>query len=138
MGIVGDMRNDLARPDAQPMAYRSHRQESTQRLGILLRTHGDTLALSRLLQREVPALDPSPQDDSGPVQRRGARRVGFAALVRCSGLVERPRAFLRVDRRGTTPITARRAVFTDSDVGNAAATSGSRTTAMARPLRDEA
>ena len=32
----------------------------------------------------------------------------------------------------------RRALFTDSDVGNAWATSGSRTTAMARPVGDSA
>ena len=30
VGVVGDVRNDLARPDAAPMAYRSHRQESTR------------------------------------------------------------------------------------------------------------
>ena len=38
VGVVGDVRNDLARSDAEPMAYRSHRQESTQRLCVLLRT----------------------------------------------------------------------------------------------------
>ena len=59
IGIVGDVRNDLARPDAEPMAYRSDRQESTQRLCVLLRTRGDPLALVRPLQREVAALDRS-------------------------------------------------------------------------------
>ncbi len=59
IGIVGDVRNDLARPDAEPEVYRSHRQESTQRFCILLRTHSDPLALVRPLQREVAALDPS-------------------------------------------------------------------------------
>ena len=59
VGVVGDVRNDLARPDAEPMTYRSHRQESTQRLCVLLRTHGDPLALVRTLPREVAALDPS-------------------------------------------------------------------------------
>jgi predicted permease len=59
IGVVGDVRNDLARPDAEPMTYRSHRQESTQRFCVLLRTHGDPLALVRSLQREVAALDPS-------------------------------------------------------------------------------
>jgi hypothetical protein len=59
IGIVGDVRNDLALPDADPMIYRSHRQESTQRFCVLLRTHGDPLALVRPLQREVAALDPS-------------------------------------------------------------------------------
>jgi ABC-type antimicrobial peptide transport system permease subunit len=59
VGVVGDVRNDLARPDAEPMTYRSHRQESTQRFCVLLRTHGDPLAVVRPLQREVAALDPS-------------------------------------------------------------------------------
>ena len=59
IGVVGDVRNDVARADAEPMTYRSHRQESTQRLSILLRTHGDPLALVRPLQREVAALDRS-------------------------------------------------------------------------------
>lgn len=59
VGIVGDVRNDLARPDAEPMAYRSHRQESTGRLCMLLRTQADPLAFVRPLQRELAALDPS-------------------------------------------------------------------------------
>jgi predicted permease len=59
VGIVGDVRNDLARPDAEPVIYRSHRQESTQRFCVLLRTRGDPLALVRPLQREVAALDRS-------------------------------------------------------------------------------
>jgi putative ABC transport system permease protein len=59
IGIVGDVRNDLARRDAEPVIYRSHRQESTQRFCVLLRTHGDPLALVRPLEREVAALDSS-------------------------------------------------------------------------------
>ncbi|HYT69014.1 MAG TPA: ABC transporter permease [Vicinamibacterales bacterium] len=59
VGIVGDVRNDLARSDAEPMAYRTHRQESTQRVAILLRTRGDPLALVKPLQRELAALDRS-------------------------------------------------------------------------------
>jgi predicted permease len=59
IGVVGDVRNDLARPDAEPMTYRSRRQESTQRLCVLLRTRGDPLALVRAVEREVAALDPS-------------------------------------------------------------------------------
>jgi predicted permease len=57
VGIVGDVRNDLAQPDSEPMAYRSHRQEATQKFCVLLRTRGDPLALVRPLQREVAALD---------------------------------------------------------------------------------
>jgi predicted permease len=59
IGVVADVRNDLARPDAGPMVYRSHRQESTQRFAVLLRTRGDPLALVRPLEREVAALDRS-------------------------------------------------------------------------------
>ncbi len=59
IGIVGDVRNDLARSDAEPMAYRTNRQESTQRVAILLRTRGDPLALVKPLQRELAALDRS-------------------------------------------------------------------------------
>jgi predicted permease len=59
VGIVGDVRNDLARPDAEPMAYRSNRQEPTPRVCVLLRTHGDPLALVKSVQRELAALDPS-------------------------------------------------------------------------------
>ena len=58
VGVVGDVRNDVALRDAQPMAYRSHRQESTQRVAILVRTHGNPLALAKPLEREIAALDP--------------------------------------------------------------------------------
>jgi putative ABC transport system permease protein len=64
VGIVGDVRNDQARPDAEPMAYRSHRQESTGRVAVLLRTHVDPLAYAIPVQRAVAAVDPSL-----PVQR---------------------------------------------------------------------
>ena len=57
VGIVGDVRNDLARPDGDPMAYRSHRQESTGRLAVLLRTRGDPLAFVSAVQRAVAELD---------------------------------------------------------------------------------
>ena len=59
IGVVGDVRTDLARLDAEPMTYRSHRQESTFVFCALLRTRGDPLALVRPLEREVAALDPS-------------------------------------------------------------------------------
>jgi predicted permease len=59
VGVVGDVRNDLALRDAQPMAYRSHRQESTQRIAILLRARGNPLALAKPLEREIAALDAS-------------------------------------------------------------------------------
>ena len=59
VGIVGDVRNDPARPDAEPMAYRSNRQIPTSRVCVLLRTHGDPLALARLVERGLAVLDPS-------------------------------------------------------------------------------
>jgi putative ABC transport system permease protein len=59
VGIVGDVRNDMTRPDAEPIVYRSHRQESTQRFAVLMRARGDPLALTRALQQEVAALDAS-------------------------------------------------------------------------------
>src|SRR6185295_6703715 len=59
VGIVGDVRNDLTRSGAEPMAYRTNRQESTQRVAILLRTRGDPLALVKPVQRELTALDRS-------------------------------------------------------------------------------
>ena len=59
VGIAGDVRNDLARSDAEPMAYRTSRQESTQRVAIMLRTRGDPLSLVKPLQRELAALDRS-------------------------------------------------------------------------------
>jgi putative ABC transport system permease protein len=58
IGVVGDVRNDLARPDAEPMAYRSHRQESTGRVAVLLRARGDRRVPARGVEREIGALDP--------------------------------------------------------------------------------
>jgi putative ABC transport system permease protein len=81
VGIVGDVRNDLARPDAEPMAYRTDRQESTQRVAILLRTRGDPLALVKPLQSELAALDRSlPLQDAMTLaaavgERLAARRL---------------------------------------------------------------
>lgn len=58
IGIVGDVRNDPARPEAEPMAYRSSRQEPSRSLSFLLRTEGDPLVLVRPAERELAALDP--------------------------------------------------------------------------------
>ena len=38
IGIVGDVRNDRARPDAEPMLYRSNRQAGGRVASVLLRT----------------------------------------------------------------------------------------------------
>jgi len=57
VGIVGDVRNDLARPDAEPMAYASTRQLPVPIVTFLVRTKGDPLALVRPIERELAALD---------------------------------------------------------------------------------
>jgi predicted permease len=60
VGVVGDVRLDLSRLESEPMAYRSHRQESTGRVCVLVRAaQGDPLALVKPLEREVAALDPT-------------------------------------------------------------------------------
>ena len=58
IGIVGDVRNDRARPDAEPMAYRSSRQIPTALLTVLLRAQSDPLVLVRPIERELAAIDP--------------------------------------------------------------------------------
>ena len=57
VGIVGDVRNDLARPDAEPMAYASTRQLPVPIVTFLVRTKGDPLALVRPIEHELAALD---------------------------------------------------------------------------------
>ena len=57
VGIVGDVRNDLSRPDAEPMAYASTRQLPVSIVTFLVRTTGDPLALVRPIERELAALD---------------------------------------------------------------------------------
>ena len=52
IGIVGDVRNDQARRDTEPMAYMSTRQNGAPILTILVRAQGDPLAL--LARRSVP------------------------------------------------------------------------------------
>ena len=59
VGIVGDVRLDLSQLEPEPATYRSHRQESTGRLCVLIRAQGDPLALVKPLEREVAALDPT-------------------------------------------------------------------------------
>ena len=57
IGIVGDVRNDRARPDAEPMAYRSTRQIAAPIVTFLVRTQGDPLTYVRPIERELAALD---------------------------------------------------------------------------------
>jgi predicted permease len=57
VGIVGDVRNDRARPDAEPMLYRSSRQSPWPFAAFVLRTRGDPLALLKPVERELAAVD---------------------------------------------------------------------------------
>jgi len=59
VGIVGDVRNDRSRADAEPMAYRSSRQSPVPILMFLVRTTADPLSLARPIERELKALNPS-------------------------------------------------------------------------------
>jgi putative ABC transport system permease protein len=58
IGIVGDVRNDPARPDAEPITYVSRRQNPWDPQTFLLRTEGDPFSLVKLAERELAALDP--------------------------------------------------------------------------------
>jgi putative ABC transport system permease protein len=57
VGIVGDVRNDPSRPEAEPMVYMSTRQTTAPFVRLLLRTHGDPLARVRSVEHELAALD---------------------------------------------------------------------------------
>jgi predicted permease len=57
VGVVADVRNDRARPDAEPMVYRPSGQAPSPGAAFLLRTQGDPLALIRPAERELAALD---------------------------------------------------------------------------------
>jgi putative ABC transport system permease protein len=57
VGIVGDVRNDPARPEPEPEAYGSSRQDTWMQ-SFLLRTQGDPRSLVRSVQRELAAIDP--------------------------------------------------------------------------------
>jgi putative ABC transport system permease protein len=57
VGIVGDVRNDRAHPDPEPMVYMSSRWLSQSIARFLVRTNSDPLALARSAQRELAALD---------------------------------------------------------------------------------
>lgn len=57
VGIVGDVRNDRARPDAEPMAYRSTRQFPAPTVTFLVRGQGDPLAYVKSIERELATLD---------------------------------------------------------------------------------
>ena len=79
IGVVGDVRNDRARRDAEPMAYRSARQIPAPLVTFLMRTQNDPLALTRSVERELAAID-----RSLPVQR-----VASLQAVLDDGLADR-------------------------------------------------
>ena len=57
VGVVGDVRNDPARPDAEVMAYRSSRQAPSPFQNFLVRTPADPLGLTKPAERELAAID---------------------------------------------------------------------------------
>jgi len=57
VGIVGDVRNDPARPEPEPEAYGSSRQDIWMGT-FLIRTQGDPRSLLRSVRRELAAIDP--------------------------------------------------------------------------------
>ena len=58
VGIVGDVRNDPARSDAEPMMYLSSRANAPGIARFLIKANGDPLALVRAAESELAALDP--------------------------------------------------------------------------------
>ena len=58
VGIVGDVRNDRARPDVEPMLYVSSRRLQAPFATFLVRASGDPLALVPAVERELSAIDP--------------------------------------------------------------------------------
>jgi predicted permease len=78
VGIVGDVRNDPTRQDAEPMAYRSSRQSSAPFARVLLRTHGSPLALVKPVERELAALNRGVPLEQ-PMALDGEIGQGFAA-----------------------------------------------------------
>jgi predicted permease len=59
IGIVGDVRNDPARPQPEPMTYASSRQDGWLTRAIVVRTAGDPSALIKPIERELLGLDRS-------------------------------------------------------------------------------
>jgi predicted permease len=64
IGIVGDVRNDLTRPSAEPMLYLPTRQAALPFTNVLVRTTGSPLALVLPMERALAEID-----DQLPLQR---------------------------------------------------------------------
>jgi predicted permease len=58
IGVVGDVHNDPAQTEPEPMTYASVRQDPWGYRTFVLRTEGDPLALVYPFERELAALDP--------------------------------------------------------------------------------
>lgn len=58
VGIVGDVRNDPSRREAEPMIYTSSRQVPWYNPVLVVRTELPPLTLVRAIQRELKAIDP--------------------------------------------------------------------------------
>jgi predicted permease len=92
IGIVGDVRNDLARADAAPMVFLPIRQAARPNMRLLLRVSGNPEALIPSLQRAVRELDPElPLKDAmslDAVIDRGlaSRRVPVLLMIAFGGL----------------------------------------------------
>ncbi|HUG97659.1 MAG TPA: ABC transporter permease [Gammaproteobacteria bacterium] len=92
IGVVGDVRNDPARLEAQPMTYMSHRQEAVAALYLAARTHGEPGAALSMIERELAAMDPAlPFHEAAPLATTLAanlapRRLPVILMMGFSGL----------------------------------------------------
>jgi putative ABC transport system permease protein len=59
IGVVGDVRNDPALADSEPMAYRTMRQAPWPIMTFLVRTTAEPLALARAAEAELAVVDPA-------------------------------------------------------------------------------
>jgi ABC-type antimicrobial peptide transport system permease subunit len=57
VGIVGDVRNDPARPQPEPMSYVSSRQDPWRTVTIAVRASGDLNTLIKPIERELASID---------------------------------------------------------------------------------
>jgi putative ABC transport system permease protein len=87
VGVVGDVRNDPARPTPEPMAYASSRQDPWGSRTYLVRTGGDPAALAAPFRRALAAVDPTvPVVHARPLpvvlaDRLAGRRVPAALMT---------------------------------------------------------
>jgi putative ABC transport system permease protein len=81
IGVVGEVRNDPARANAEPMLYAPNRQDPWNGPIFLLRAQGDPLALVRPIRRELSALDPgTPLHDVATLRARIDERLAGRRL----------------------------------------------------------